>query len=254
MLGIAGGDGSVAAAAQIALARSRPLLVLPAGTLNHLARDLRIQSADDAIDALAAGEAVGIDVATIDGRQFLNSAGFGAYADKLASGERFKRRLGRWPGQLAGFLKTLLEAQPLDVEVDGRRRAVWMGFVGNCRYEPAGLGPSWRPRLDDELLDVRLLLADLPLSRARLMRAVLTGRLPSSPAYVEYSVRELRVESSRAELRLARDGEHFDGAGSFVVEKLPQRLTVYARHRGAPARSDTPASGEAAAVATGGTS
>lgn len=237
VLGVAGGDGSIAAAAEIAIGCSRPVLVLPAGTLNHLARDLRVQSADDAIDALAAGEAVGIDVATIDDRPFLNTAGFGAYAEMLATGERLKKRIGRWPGQLVAFTKTLLDAKPLDVEVDGRRRAVWMGFVGNCRHEPAGLGPSWRPRLDDGLLDVRLLLADLPRSRAKLMLAVLSGRLTSSAAYVEYSARELRVKSAHRKLRLARDGEHFDGPGSFVIRKLPKRLTVYARHQGAAAAS-----------------
>jgi NAD kinase len=36
-LGIAGGDGSVALAAAVVLERDVPLLVIPAGTLNHLA-------------------------------------------------------------------------------------------------------------------------------------------------------------------------------------------------------------------------
>jgi hypothetical protein len=54
--------------------------------------------------------------------------------------------------------------------------------------------------------------------------------LPSSRAYAEYVVSELRVESSRGRLRLARDGEHFDGQGSFRIEKRSERLAVYARH------------------------
>jgi diacylglycerol kinase family enzyme len=231
VLGIAGGDGSVTAAAEIALASGRPLLVLPAGTLNHLARDLRVETADDAIDALVAGEIVGIDVATIDGRLFLNSSGFGAYPEMLAKGDRLKPRLGRWPGQLAAFVKTLLDAEPLDVALDGGQRSVWLGFVGNCRYEPAGLAPSWRPRLDDERLDVRLVRADLPLSRSRALLAALTGHLTASKAYTQCLVGELRVESSHPRLRLALDGDHFDGDGSFVIEKIPQRLAVYARHR-----------------------
>jgi undecaprenyl-diphosphatase len=105
-----------------------------------------------------------------------------------------------------------------------------MGFVGNCRHEPHGLAPSWRPRLDDGRLDVRLLLADVPGSRTRLVLAGLTGRLPSSRAYAEYVVSELRVESSGDRLRLARDGEHFNGRGSFTIEKRTERLVVYARH------------------------
>ena len=231
VLGVAGGDGSVTAAATAALERSAPLLALPGGTLNHLARDLRIDDADDALDAVACGELVGVDLATIDGRPFLNSAGFGAYPEMLAHGQRLRGRLGRWPGQVVALTRTLARARPLEVTLNGTRRRVWLGFVGNCRYEPAGIAPSWRPRLDDGRLDVRLALADVPLSRLRLVVAALTGRLPSSHAYAEELVEELRVESSQTRLRLARDGEPFDGPGDFVIDKRPQRLAVYAPHR-----------------------
>jgi undecaprenyl-diphosphatase len=231
ILGVAGGDGSITAAAEIALETGRPLLALPGGTLNHLARDLRITQAEDAVDALVAGEAVGIDVATIDGRPFLNLAGFGAYPQMLAETDRLRRRIGRWPGQLAALAKTLIGAEPLEIEIDGAPRSVWMGFVGNCRHEAAGLAPSWRPRLDDGCLDVRLLGAELARSRTRALLAALTGRLPSSKTYDRSLVRELRIDSSYDRMRLAQDGEHFDGHGSFVIGKLPARLVVCARHQ-----------------------
>jgi membrane-associated phospholipid phosphatase/diacylglycerol kinase family enzyme len=231
VLGMAGGDGSLTAAAEVALAHSTPLLALPGGTLNHLARDLRVDRAEDALDAVASGEIVGVDVATIDGRPFLNSAGFGAYPEMLAYGERLRPRLGRWPAHVLAVGRTLVRARPLDMTLNGRRRRVWFGFVGNCRYEPAGIAPSWRPRLDDGRLDVRLALADVRLSRTRLIVAALTGRLTRSKAYAEELVDALRVESPHAHLRLARDGDHFEGHGHFVVEKRPQRLAVYAPHR-----------------------
>jgi len=231
VLGVVGGDGSVTAAAEIALSGSTPLLALPGGTLNHLARDLRVDSADDALDAVASGEIVGVDVATIDGRPFLNGAGFGAYPEMLAHADSLRARLGRWPGQAAALVKTLAGARPLELTLNGTHRRVWLGFVGNCRYEPAGIAPSWRPRLDDGRLDVRLAVADVRLSRTRLILAALTGRVTSSPAYAEELVDELRVESPYAHLRLARDGEHFEGHGDFVVEKRAERLVVYAPHR-----------------------
>jgi undecaprenyl-diphosphatase len=105
-----------------------------------------------------------------------------------------------------------------------------VGFVGNCRYEPGGIAPSWRPRLDDRQLDVRLALADVPFSRTRLILAAMTGRVRSSRAYAEELVDELQVKSPHARLRLACDGEHFEGCGDFVVEKLPRRVAVYAPH------------------------
>jgi diacylglycerol kinase family enzyme/membrane-associated phospholipid phosphatase len=231
VLGIAGGDGSLATAAEVAVTHSRPLLALPAGTLNHLTRDLRIEDVDDALDAFAAGETVGVDVATIDGQLFINSAGLGAYPEMLANRERFEPRFGRWLGQLVAVVQTVISAKPLDVTLNGEPRAIWTAFVGNCRYEPAGLGPSWRPRLDDGRLDVRLLRADLTLSRLRLAMAMLTGQLPRSAAYAEMNVPELRVDSTHARLAVARDGERAATDGRMLVRKLPQRLEVYARHR-----------------------
>jgi undecaprenyl-diphosphatase len=231
VLGIAGGDGSIATAAEIAVAHACPLLALPGGTLNHFTRDLRIEGVDDALDALAAGETVGVDVATIDGRLFINSAGLGAYPQMLANRERFEPRLGRWIGQLAAVVRTAIDAEPLDVTLNGEPRAIWTAFIGNCRYEPAGLGPSWRPRLDDGRLEVRLLRADLAHSRLRLGMAMLTGQLPRSMAYAEMNVSELRVASAHARLAIARDGDRTETAGTMLVRKLPRRLEVYARHR-----------------------
>ena len=236
VIGICGGDGSAAAAAEVALGRSRPMFVIPGGTLNHLARDLRVKTADDAIAALADGEAVGVDVGSIDGRLFLNSAGFGAYPDMLDARRGFERRLGRWAGQLAALVRTLMRAEPLELMVGDRRRSVWMGFVGNCRHEPAGLGPSWRPRLDDGCFDVRLLLAESRYSRQRLLCVILTGRLAGARDYVQFRTRELRIESNRPHLRLAADGECFDGHGDFVIEKCHDRVAVFALHEPATVR------------------
>lgn len=66
-LGVAGGDGTLSAAASVAHERGIPLLALPAGTLNHFARDLGVLSIDDAIDALQTGQVVAVDLAGADG-------------------------------------------------------------------------------------------------------------------------------------------------------------------------------------------
>src|SRR3954465_2676162 len=58
-LGVAGGDGSVAAAAAVALEHDLPLAVVPAGTLNHFARDVGIETPDDAADPVRTGSAGG---------------------------------------------------------------------------------------------------------------------------------------------------------------------------------------------------
>src|SRR3954470_1712551 len=49
VLGVAGGDGTVASAATIAVGEDVPLAVFPAGTLNHFAHELGIGSVGDAV-------------------------------------------------------------------------------------------------------------------------------------------------------------------------------------------------------------
>ena len=227
VVGVHGGDGSATMGAEAASAHGRPLLLLPGGTLNHLARDLRLESPEQALAALARGEAVEVDVAAVDGRPFLNTAGFGAYTAMLDARKDLERRLGRWPAHLVAVAKALVGARPLTLTINGDRRRVWMGLIGNCRHEPAGFAPTWRRHLDDGLLDVRLVLGDKPLARLRLVLSLLTGRLARSAAYEQFDAREVRVQSTQDGLRLARDGEIFDGSGEFTVTKLPQRLVVY---------------------------
>lgn len=114
-IGVAGGDGSGAAGAQVALQRDLPLLVVPAGTLNHLARDLRIDRKTEAIDAYRAGEAVAIDVGDADGELFVNTLTFGAYPEMIERRERLQSRIGRWPAHVIATARAIFAADPLEV-------------------------------------------------------------------------------------------------------------------------------------------
>jgi undecaprenyl-diphosphatase len=225
-VGIRGGDGSVNAAAGVAYDTGKPLLVVPGGTLNHLARDLGLSSLEDVARAVEKGCAVEMDVAEIDGRPFLNAASFGSYAELVDARERLEDRIGKWPALVVALTTVLRRRAPVVVEIDGSSRRIWAIFVGNCRYQPAGFAPAYRTRLDDGLLDVRVVDADHPFARTRLVAAVLTGTLARCRVYEQRFARELRVRSAEP-LRLARDGETFDGAPEFTVRKRPRRLRVY---------------------------
>jgi undecaprenyl-diphosphatase len=103
-----------------------------------------------------------------------------------------------------------------------------MIFVGNCEYQPDGFAPAWRERLDDGLLDIRIIDAAIPLSRVRLVAALLLGRLATCAAYTRWTASELPVRSLDGPLRLARDGETFDGPSELVIRKRPKPIAVYA--------------------------
>lgn len=230
VIGIVGGDGSINAAAGVAHAAGKPLLVIPGGTLNHFARDVGITGVDDAIEAVRDGEAVAVDVSAIDGKPFLNTASFGVYSDLVDVRERLEPTIGKWPALVLALARVLCNGEPVSVELDGTPRTLWMVFVGNCRYEPPGFAPAWRERLDDGVLDVRVVDATRPFARLSLVAAVLTGRLRQCRVYEEFATRECRITDLSAP-RLARDGETFDGAPDFVIEKRPEPLSVYALRR-----------------------
>ena len=227
-IGVAGGDGSVNCAARIALEHKKPLIVVPGGTLNHLARDLGLDDPEQSIEAVRAGHAIAMDVARIDGHVFLNTASFGSYPELVDAREKLESKIGKWPALILALIRVLRRGSITDVEIDGERRRIWMIFIGNCRYHPSGFAPSWRERLDDGKLDIRIIDASAPLARTRLIASILTGRLGRCRIYEQRLAERLEVRSLEGSLRLARDGEVFDGPESFVVEKVDDPLTVYA--------------------------
>jgi undecaprenyl-diphosphatase len=229
VLGIAGGDGSCNAAADVARRRGLPLLVVPAGTLNHFARDLRLDSVGDAIDAIREGTAAAVEAGIVDGKPFLNTASFGSYTELVDARERLEGRIGKWPALVVALARTLRRVEPVSVEMNGRKRRLWMVFIGNCRYLPRGFAPAVRERLDDGVFDVRLVDAEPGWSRTRLLASLVAGRLYRTSIYEEGTEQRVEVESLEGPPRLARDGETFDGSKRFTIEKAAEQLVVYAR-------------------------
>ncbi|MGI8810168.1 MAG: bifunctional phosphatase PAP2/diacylglycerol kinase family protein [Acidimicrobiales bacterium] len=227
VIGVAGGDGSVNTAAAIAADNDKPLFVVPGGTLNHFAYALGLESIADAAKAVRDGRAVSVDRAVIDGHTFVNTASIGNYVDLVDARERLEHRIGKWPAVVVALVGVLRTTHPVNLEIDGQRRKVWMVFIGNCKYHPSGFAPSWRARLDDGQLDVRIVDGTHPWSRTRLLLSVMTGRLARSGAYEQRFVRSMHFKSLEGRLRLARDGETFDGPEEFTIAKAEEPLLVY---------------------------
>src|SRR3954451_13676302 len=81
-LGMAGGDGSQALVASIAVEHGLPFVCVSAGTRNHFALDLGL-SIDDPRRSLAAFRDAyerRVDFATVNGRLFVNNVSLGVYA------------------------------------------------------------------------------------------------------------------------------------------------------------------------------
>jgi diacylglycerol kinase family enzyme/membrane-associated phospholipid phosphatase len=230
--GIAGGDGSVAAAAAIASRRKLPLAVFPAGTLNHFARDIGVNTFEDVTTAVEKGDAILVDLATVrvdNGatRPFVNTASIGGYPDMVRIRERWQDRLGKWVAAGLALIRVLAAAQPLHATLDGRRVSVWLLFIGNGPYHPRGMVPSWRPSLDSGLLDIRYLRADIRLSRTRFIIGALAGALKHTRVYVQREAPTLSVQVHGDPVHLATDGEVPVSGRRFDFAVAEGRLSVY---------------------------
>lgn len=225
-LGAAGGDGTLGAVAVLAAERDLPFVAVPAGTLNHLARDLGLRDVDDVVAAVRAGTFAHMDLGTAGERCFVNTLTFGGYATIVDTRERLESTLGKWPALAVALLWELPRLRPLRVEIDGEPMRVWVAWIGNCRYEPPGLAPAWRESLEDGLLDVRLVHGRRRYSRTRLLLHVVIGRLSTCPVYEERTATSLHMRSSEGPLRLAADGETFDAGAELVVTKRRRALLV----------------------------
>jgi diacylglycerol kinase family enzyme len=200
VVGVAGGDGSLAPVAALALERDLPFVVVPLGTRNHFARDLGLDP-DDPVTALDAFDAPErrIDVGRVNDRVFLNNVSLGAYAAAVhEEGSGALGPLARW---LLRFRRS-----PLRLGLDGEERAVLLLLVGNNEYDAGGR----RDRLDAGTLSAYL-LEHAPLLRLRRETEVGT-------AFV--------VHARTAHVQAAIDGEPAELEAPLRFELEPRALRV----------------------------
>jgi diacylglycerol kinase family enzyme len=134
-LGIAGGDGSLASVAQVAIDRGLPFVCIPFGTRNHFARDIGLDRRDPvaALDAFG-GRERRVDVGRAGHRLFLNNVSVGAYAS-LVHGREGHRRRRESLATARALVRTLRRPHRLHVRVDGDAVAARVILVANNAYE-----------------------------------------------------------------------------------------------------------------------
>ena len=230
VLGAMSGAGTINCAAGVALEAGLPLAVFPGGTLNHFAAELGIAALADTVKAVRSGSAVAVAVGSAapdhEGLYFLNTFALGVYPELVKEREKHEKRLGKWPAMVLALGRVMRKAKPVTVTLDGQEPVLWTLFAGNGHYHPAGFAPSWRERLDEGCIDLRLIDACRLFSRTRLTAAVLTGLLGRSRVYEERIVGHIAL-SSPAPSRIARDGEESDGPSRLLLRAASSPLVVY---------------------------
>ena len=229
---VAGGDGTIRCAAGVVAGTEVALVPVPAGTRNHFAKEVGIESLEDAGAAAAeGGRVVRIDVGEVNGEAFVNNANVGAYPRMVRKREVHEKRLvSKTLATLVASWRELRDLHKFSVVVDGGETfRTWMVFVGNGRYGESLFDVASRESLDDGLLDVRILRADGRLARLRVVARLLIGRASSSPMaeFDEVSSVELSVVG-RSSVDVALDGElvHLESPLRFRCRAQELRVLV----------------------------
>jgi diacylglycerol kinase family enzyme len=152
VLGIAGGDGSLAPVAGVALERELPFVCIPFGTRNHFARDLGLDRGDP-IGALAsfAGTERRIDVGRAGDRLFLNNVSLGLYARLVHRRERHRRRRETF-ARIRAWAIVVTHRHSLGITIDGDAAETRLVLVANNAYDTNLPTIGERERLDEGML------------------------------------------------------------------------------------------------------
>jgi len=202
-----GGDGTLSSVADVLRGTDTALGILPLGTLNHFARDLRIPlELKDAVRTIAQGRRVAVDMGEVNGRGFLNNSSLGLYPDIVRERRRQQRRLGR-SKRAAMIWATLavLNRAPLlslRLELDDRVqgcRAPFV-FVGNNDYVMEGFEIGTRERLDGGRLCIYTTQRSSRGGLIALALRALCGRLRQADDFIELKLKTLRVETPHKRL------------------------------------------------------
>jgi diacylglycerol kinase (ATP) len=243
---VAGGDGTVNQVVNALAGTGVPIAILPCGTANDLARELRLPG--DPVAAacrLTDGRVRSLDLIEVNGRLLATVGGLGLPAACALSVADLKRAGGTWAWVLpwlgasvyplvaaATVLATRRDVPRLRVTIrrpDGTTLAVEREshglLVANQCTLGGGLVLPTRSRNDDGVFELAILSRD---SCPRLLATLLALRLGlhvSRAVLPVWGAVEATIESERP-LRFFGDGEELDRGGRFTLRIRPGALEV----------------------------
>jgi len=208
VLAVGGGDGTVSCAAGIAVESGLPLAVFPGGTFNHFAKDIGCDTVARTVDAIRRGVVACVDLVCLNEKQIvINTASIGTYPKFVRTREKLEHKIGKPLAGLYAMFHTLRRDQPVRISYDNKTLQTSLFFLGNSTYLPSGFAPSRRTKMDDGLIDVRILETGRRFSRLRIVSSLALGRLQRSPLYHEMRVPEFAFSAVDGPTVLATDGE-----------------------------------------------
>jgi diacylglycerol kinase family enzyme len=230
VIGMAGGDGSQALVASVAMQRDVAHICVPAGTRNHFALDLGLNRDDviGALDAFTDGVERRIDLASLNERIFVNNASLGIYAQVVQSDAYRDGKLGTWRRMLPEMLGR--DAAASDLLFDAPHARDWANaslvIVSNNPYQLRRFrGAGTRPRLDTGRLGIFATRMRGAGAVAKLVTLGTIGQHRRLGGVLQWSSLEFEIRAT-APVAVGLDGEAFVLAPPLRFVSLPGALRV----------------------------
>jgi diacylglycerol kinase family enzyme len=246
VIGMAGGDGSQALVATVAMRHNVPHVCIPAGTRNHFALDLGLDRDDviGALDAFTDGVERRIDLARVNEHVFVNNASLGVYARVVQSGAYRDAKLETWAQMLPELLGP--GAPPIDLEFEGPDGTevgdAPLVLVSNNPYQLTRLaGAGTRARLDTGRLGLVAARIRSASDISELVMLETVGQAQRFRGMLEWSAPRFGVRSS-APVAVGLDGEALTLDPPLQFVSLPGALRVRLPQRATTANAPTGAS------------
>lgn len=192
----AGGDGTIHTVLPAVRDTRIPLVILPVGSVNVLARELGIPlSLGAAVEVAAAGALRQVDLGLANGTPFALMAGLGFDAAVVHSvGRRMKNAIGSF-AYVAKGLQVLARHKPsaFRIAADGDvfEASSWLAVVANASRYTYRWRLSPQARIDDGWLDLCVFRARTAAERLRQVVAALAGSHACHPGVQHVRARRL---------------------------------------------------------------
>jgi diacylglycerol kinase family enzyme len=230
-LGMAGGDGSQALVASIAVEHGLPFVCVSAGTRNHFALDLGLNRENPRESMYAFRDAVTrkVDYATVNGRFFVNNVSLGVYAKIVQEDSYRDAKVDTTMTLLPEMLNR--QAEPFDLQFttpDGE--AVDGAIVVMVSNNPYVIGASpdnaQRRHLDRGTLGVFAITTRTGAEAGRLLAVSAVGQHARSRFWTEFEAPTFELRSHSGKAYAGVDGEALELPTPLRFETHPRGLTL----------------------------
>jgi diacylglycerol kinase (ATP) len=225
-----GGDGTVQRCIDAVAGTSVAVAILPAGTANLLAMNLRIP--DDLTEAVRVGmhgDRRRLDTGSVNGEHFTVMAGAGFDARMISdAGRGRKNRLGRAAYLSAGASNLSARRAKATIKVDGRHffgGKVSCVLAGNVGKILGGVEAFPAAQPDDGLLELGLVTAKNPAEWTRTFARLALGHAENSPFVEVARGRKFKIRFDRKVL-YELDGGARSAVRELRIKVRPGSITI----------------------------